>query len=142
MSLAVLPTLHVLVTENALCLAGWKGFQGNYGAKPRLTLGRSESLLLTPGAPPTRTLESQVTLMRATQGEQLGVEEQGPPRLLLVCFCPVARLPLANRGARPAPGGGHLGRDADPYGLCVSHACHNAWLTLPSPVIEIHCQIY
>ena len=29
-----------------------------------------------------------------------------------------------------------------PHGLCVPHACRGAWLTLPSSVIEIHCQIY
>ena len=46
--------------------------------------------------------------------------------------------------AVPGPAGGNVSWRAVPArrGLCVPHARHGARLTLPSSVIEIHCQIY
>lgn len=123
-----LPPPAVLATE-CPSASGWEGLlgrpQGEREATPRQwgpaparwkaeLLPRLSSLVWKTGHPQTSGL--------LPPGSEAAPGRAGDPGRLL--------------GTEPS--GGRCAM----RGLCVSHACHNAWLALPGAVIEIHCQIY
>lgn len=124
------PILEVLVTESTLWLAGWRGCWNSGGVSRRLTPGGSE-------LPRGRDAGKAMSLWGGQPGVSRSVSTKGNPKSSCL-------LPPLGLGRGP---GGLLGpappvSDAQRRGLCVSQARHNARLTLPSSVIEIHCQIY